>query len=85
MRVYYPRLEWDYHVVTQSYRCYLITEEMARGGELDAPICVIPREAYDELKDWMADNDPHGVIRTDRKEDLKIIHRLLDVQEKMVK
>lgn len=41
----------------------------------------IPFDAYEHLKQWMKENDPYGVIRTDRVEDLKIIHRLLDLME----
>jgi hypothetical protein len=42
----------------------------------------IPRYAYEQLKQWMVLNDPDGVIRTDRREDLKIIHQILDIMEK---
>ena len=48
------------------------------------PDLVLPMEAYLELKQWMIENDADGVIRTDRKEDLKLIHRLVDIIERGV-
>jgi hypothetical protein len=41
----------------------------------------IPRYAYEELLDYIQKHEI-GVLKTDRTEDLKIIHRLLDVLEK---
>ena len=53
-------------------------------GEIIEPDLVLPAMAYVELKQWMIENDADGVIRTDRKEDLKLIHRLVDIIEKGV-
>ena len=82
MRRGYPQWEWYYDVRRQLY-CYVkIPDEDAVFADAIEPEATLTRYAYDDLKNWMAENDPHGVIRTDRKEDLKIIHRLLDVIEK---
>ena len=72
-----PTHGWVYVPSTDSYCFFKFPEE---GAFLpDDPIVAIGRRQYEMLKDWMVDNDPHGVIRTDRKEDLKIIHKTLDI------
>jgi len=45
----------------------------------------LPWRAYALLKDWMLENDQDRIIVSNREEDLKVIHRLLDIQEKMIK
>ena len=60
-----------------------------KGGELESGALmteipadiVIPWRDYYLLKQWMIENEVDGVVKTDRNEDLKIIHRLLDVVE----
>ncbi len=41
------------------------------------------REYY-MLKEFIAHEDPNGIIHTDRSEDLKIIHKLMDILHKSV-
>ena len=55
-------------------------EEAALMTEIPADI-VIPWRDFYLLKQWMIENEVDGVVKTDRNEDLKIIHRLLDVVE----
>ncbi len=43
----------------------------------------IPYHAYESLVDFIAKREK-GVLRTDREEDLKLIHRLLDVLTKSI-
>ena len=51
------------------------------GSEIKDEDCIrIPTEAYLYLREWMIENDV-GVVKTDRTEDLKIIHRLIDLLE----
>ena len=78
--------EWVYDPMLGAYCYYEYPKDIGEGEGIPAPDpkIVIPRHLYEDLKDWMVKNDPHGVIRTDRKEDLKIIHRLIDVHEKLV-
>jgi hypothetical protein len=45
------------------------------------PNIVIHRAAYLDLLDWIKENE-RDIVKTDRSEDLKIIHRLLDILEK---
>ena len=45
------------------------------------PSIVIPRGAYFDLLDYLREHEK-GVVKTDRVEDLKITHRLLDLLEK---
>ena len=42
------------------------------------PNIVIDRYAYMELLDWIKEHE-RDIVKTDRTEDLKIIHRLLDI------
>jgi len=74
--------EWYYDIRRQAY-CYIngVDPDELMSGNIE-PHIIMPRYIYDDLKKWMVENDPHGVIRTDRKEDLKIIHRLFDIIEK---
>jgi hypothetical protein len=80
----YPRFQWYSDIRTQRIILYEIPHEGATPEECREKV-VMSREDYEDLKEWMKDNDPYGQFVTDRKEDLKIIHRLLDIQEKMVK
>ena len=49
-------------------------------GQIGEQVTIeIPRREYWQLKEWMVKNDADGVIRTDRKEDLEIIHKTLDI------
>ena len=81
----YPQHIWEYDVPTASVRLYVIEDEqMARSTTAIEPRIIIPRNDYEDLKEWMKDNDPFGQFVTDRKEDLKIIHRLIDVHQKLV-
>jgi len=80
----YPRYIWEYVPSRQAVILWEIPHEKATFDEVVEKV-VIPRDDYDDLKVWMKDNDPFGQFQTDRKEDLKIIHKLLDIQEKMVK
>ena len=41
----------------------------------------LSRRAYEMLKRWMVEKDPDRVVMTNRDEDLKVIHRLLDLLE----
>jgi len=58
-----------------------------KGGELDEGALmteipadiVIPWRAYYLLKEWMIENDADRIVHTNRDEDLKIIHRTLDI------
>lgn len=45
------------------------------------PDIVIDRIAYFHLLDWIKENE-RNIVKTDRTEDLKIIHRLFDIIEK---
>jgi len=80
----YPRFQWYSDIPTQRIILYEIPHEGATLEKLIEKVAM-SREDYEDLKEWMKDNDPYGQFVTDRKEDLKIIHRLLDIQEKMVK
>lgn len=51
-------------------------------GTLQIPL-TIPYVAYESLLDYIAKNEK-GVLRTDRDEDLKLIHRLLDILNKAI-
>lgn len=53
-------------------------EEGALMTEIPADI-VIPWRDFYLLKQWMIENEVDGVVKTDRNEDLKIIHRTLDI------
>ena len=77
----YPQLNWYYDIPTQRILFVKIKERMSEPEILIS----IPRDDYEDLKEWMIEHDPHGTFKTDRKEDLKLIHRLLDIQEKMIK
>jgi len=81
---FYPRYVWEYVVPRQAVILFEIPHEGATDDEIVEKV-VIPRDDYEDLKVWMRDNDPFGQFLTDRKEDLKIIHKLLDIQEKLVK
>jgi hypothetical protein len=80
----YPVYQWYYEIPRQAIILYEIPHEGATTDQLIEKV-VMSIEDYEDLKEWMKDNDPFGQFQTDRKEDLKIIHRLLDIQEKMVK
>jgi len=80
---YYPTYVWEYVVPRQAIILYEVPYEGAAMDEINEKV-VIPRDDYENLKQWMKDNDPYGTFQTNRKEDLKIIHRLMDIQEKMV-
>lgn len=79
---YWQPPTWFRDASTQSMKFFKggELEEVALMTELEAEI-VIPWRAYHTLKQWIIENDADGVIKTDRTEDLKIIHRLLDVVE----
>lgn len=62
-------------------RRYIDESELHDPTKQPPPDIVIDRFAYYELKDWMAKNE-HDLIKTDRTEDLKIIHKLLDILAK---
>ena len=47
------------------------------------PIITIPRDAFHDLQDWW-DSEGKRRVGSRRKEDLKIINRLIDVIEKAV-
>lgn len=56
------------------------------GGSLDVGeeppkdvLIFIPRRAVEVLKEYLLKEEPEGLLHTDRTEDLKIIHRLLDI------
>jgi len=61
---------------------YYPDEYVEEGALIGEPAIRIPMDAYWRLKEWMLENDPDRILRTDREEDLKIIHRLLDVLDK---
>ena len=61
----------------------LDTEKACKEAGIE--LIIIPWRAYMGLKDWMLENDRDRVVISNREEDLKVIHRLLDIQEKMVK
>ena len=73
-----PTHGWVYVPATDSY-CFFKFPEGEGAFIADEPIVALSRRQYEMLKNWMVDNNPHGVIRTDRKEDLKIIHKTLDI------
>ena len=72
---------WEpYWVFLPRYQQYWFIRNEPPEGEYESePDIRMDRIAYDFLKRWMVENDPHGVIRTDRREDLKIIHKTLDI------
>jgi len=59
------------------------TEEACKEAGIE--LIRIPWRAYMILKEWMLIHDPDRVVVSNREEDLKLIHRLLDIQEKMIK
>jgi hypothetical protein len=76
------RGEWYWDIKRQRL-CYLPAgeyEEFALDENLE-PAIVIDREAYYDLLDFVRKNEK-GVLSTDREEDLKIVHRLIDLMEK---
>ena len=79
---WYPAFQWVHEVARQSIVLYEIPYEGATYEELKEKV-VMSREDYEDLKEWMKENDPYGQFHTDRKEDLKIIHKLLDIQMKV--
>ena len=78
----YPQYEWFYDVRRQALILHRYETEDTREPEEKL---VLPIDDYEDLKEFMKNDDPFGQFVTDRSDDLKIIHRLLDIQEKMVK
>jgi hypothetical protein len=80
----YVKPAW-YKDISRQQICYF-AGGMYEVGTLieDKPEIVINRLAYEELLDFIRKNE-HGILSTDRTEDLKIIHRLLDVLEREAK
>ena len=58
--------------------CYWRPQQLEEGMEAPPPDIVIPDKAYYHLKEWLKEHE-HHIVKTDRTEDLKIIHRLLDI------
>jgi len=46
------------------------------------PDVLITWRDYIMLRNWILENDKDGIVHSDRDEDLKIIHRLIDFMEK---
>jgi hypothetical protein len=51
-------------------------------GEMIEPTKWLDREEYESLVRYVKENERDGLLRTDRTEDLKIVHRLIDVLQK---
>ena len=65
-------------------RQYVEESELYDPKKQPKPDIVIDRYAYHDLLDWIKEHE-RDIVKTDRTEDLKIIHRLLDVLEKVKK
>lgn len=78
---YLRKAHWYKNLMSQCLEYY--PEAYVEEGTMDKeePAVRIPMPAYWKLKEWMLENDPDRILRTDREEDLKIIHRLLDIME----
>jgi hypothetical protein len=80
----YVKPAW-YKDVSRQQICYFAGGMYEIGTLIeDKPEIIINRLAYEELLDFIRKNE-HGILSTDRTEDLKIIHRLLDVLEREAK
>ena len=62
-------------------RRYVEASDLHDPKKQPKPDIVIDRRAYYDLLDWIKEHE-RDIVKTDRTEDLKIIHRLLDVLEK---
>jgi hypothetical protein len=75
---------WFKDIMRQSYN-YLPPGEYEEFANLDLGsiqgAISIPKYAYEVLLDYIQKHEI-GVLKTDRAEDLKIIHRLIDVIQK---
>ena len=62
-------------------RQYVEEKDLVDPEKQPKPSIIISRFAYYDLLDWLKKNE-RNIIKTDRTEDLKILHRLLDIMEK---
>ena len=60
-------------------------QEMKEGAWSNdvEPDIVIGWRDYYLLKRWMIENDKDSIVHTNRDEDLKVIHRLLDIVQSL--
>jgi hypothetical protein len=79
MKKYSNQGFWFYEVSRRAYG-YIPPGEYEAGAFLDASKWLDWHE-YQDLLTYMKENERDGLLRTDRTEDLKIIHRLLDILE----
>ncbi len=63
------------------FKAQMMTEG-AWASDQEADIMVDWR-AYCLLKEWMIENDMDRIVHTNRDEDLKIIHRTLDIVQSL--
>lgn len=78
-----PHWSWNAMLgVLEYYRQQYVEEaDLYDLKKAPKPDIVISRLAYIDLLDFIKLNEK-GIVRTDREEDLKIIHRLFDVLQK---
>lgn len=78
-----PKWVWNPSFrVLEFYRQQMVDEDdLYNPKKQPKPDIVIGRYEYMDLLKFIEANEK-GVVRTDRKEDLKLIHRLLDLLEK---
>lgn len=85
IKTFFPA-NWFYEPSMNSY-VYVPAGYYEVGAPLnvkETPNCIIiPRPAYGDLLDFIRKTEK-GVLSTDREEDLKIIHSLLDLAKKQI-
>jgi hypothetical protein len=62
-------------------RQYIEEQDLLDPKTAPKPTIIISHHAYQDLLDWIKKNE-RNIVKTDRTEDLKILHRFLDILEK---
>ena len=87
---FYPYQTWEYVVQRQALCLFVFENEKeynSNWADLPEPKIRIGRGELEDLIEYLKENAPlhiSSLRENARKEDLKIIHKLLDIQEKMV-